>query len=233
MSERYAVYFTPPRGSALRRFGGQWLGYDTYEGELPRAEEAFGLDRDDLEDLTGTPRVYGFHATLKPPFRLAGNGDPSALHALAAALAQQFQVFPMPRLRLSRLGDFLALVPEVPEPRLDDIAGACVRQLDAFRAEPHPEDLARRRAAGLSDRQEELLQRWGYPYVFEEFRFHMTLTRSLDEEEHARVAPVLARVLQPVLAQPLAFDALSLMRQWNAREPFVEIARLPLSETQA
>lgn len=229
MSERYAVYFTPPRGSALRRFGGQWLGYDPHDGELPRPAEAFGLDRETLEDLTSTPRLYGFHATLKPPFRLAENNEVSALHEAVAALAKQFPAFPMAHLRLSCLGGFLALVPEAPEPRLEDIAGACVERLDAFRAAPHPEDLARRRAAVLSARQDELLQRWGYPYVFDEFRFHMTLTRALDEEEHARVEPVLARVLEPVLAQPLAFDGLSLMRQWNAREPFTEIARLPLS----
>lgn len=229
MSERYAVYFTPPRDSALRRFGGQWLGYDPHDGELPRPAEAFGLDREILEDLTGKPRLYGFHATLKPPFRLAEAHEVPELHEAIATLAKQFQPFPMPRLRLSRLDGFLALVPEDPVPCLNDIAGACVLQLDAFRAEPHPEELARRQAAGLSARQEELLQRWGYPYVFDEFRFHMTLTRALDEEEHERVAPVLARALEPVLAQPLPFDALSLMRQWNAREPFTEIARLPLS----
>lgn len=233
MSERYAVYFIPPKDSALRRLGGQWLGYDPDDGERPPPAEAFGLDRDVLEDLTSTPRVYGFHATLKPPFRLTEDGDPSRLHDALAALARQFQVFPMPRLGLARLGDFLALVPEAPEPRLEDIAGACVERLDAFRAAPHPEDLARRRAMGLSARQGELLQRWGYPYVFDEFRFHMTLTRALDEEEHARVEPVLARALEPVLAQPLAFDALSLMRQRNARGRFAEIARLPLSQTQA
>ncbi|MGM0562633.1 MAG: DUF1045 domain-containing protein [Pseudomonadota bacterium] len=233
MSERYAVYFTPPRDSALRRFGWQWLGYDPHDGDCPRSAQAFGLDKAILEDLTDKPRLYGFHATLKPPFRLAESREVSVLHEAAATLAKQFQVYPMPRLRLSRLDGFLALVPDEPEPRLNDIAAACVERLDAFRAEPYPEELAQRRAVGLSARQEELLQCWGYPYVFDEFRFHMTLTRSLDEQEHARVEPVLARALQPVLAQHLAFDALSLMRQRNAREPFTEIARLPLSETQA
>ncbi|MFC4352072.1 DUF1045 domain-containing protein [Fodinicurvata halophila] len=229
MSERYAVYFTPPRDSALRRLAGQWLGYDPHDGALPRSADAFGLDRGIVEDVTGTPRVYGFHATLKPPFRLARGHDESALHEAVATLARQFRTFPMPYLGLSRLGGFLALLPEAPEPRLDDIAGACVERLDRFRAAPHPEDLARRRATGLSARQEALLQRWGYPYVFDEFRFHMTLTRALDEAEHARVAPILAQALEPVLARPLAFDALSLMRQRTAREPFTEIARLPLS----
>ena len=34
--------------------------------------------------------------------------------------------------------------------------------------------------SGLTDRQEALLTQWGYPYVMEEFRFHITLTGALD-----------------------------------------------------
>ena len=63
------------------------------------------------------------------------------------------------------------------------MAGACVRDLDEFRAPAGEAELARRRKAGLSARQEALLTQWGYPYVFEEFRFHLTLSGRLPEED--------------------------------------------------
>lgn len=229
MSERYAVYYTPPRDSFLRRFAAQWLGYDPATGAQARTAEAVGLDGAFLESLTDTPALYGFHATLKPPFRLAEDRSPAELEVAVAELSETFRVFSLPTLRIHRLGRFLALIPAQPEPRLDAIAGACVEQLDGFRAPLRPDELERRRGAGLSARQDVLLQAWGYPYVFEEFRFHMTLTRALEDDECAAAEGALTDALQPMLSPPPPFDALSLMRQPAEGQPFTEIARLPLS----
>lgn len=229
MSERYAVYYTPPRDSFLRRFAAQWLGYDPSAGAQARAPAAFGLDGAFLESLTDKPALYGFHATLKPPFRLAEGRTPAELEATVAELAGTFRAFSLPALRIHRLGRFLALVPATQEPSLNAVAAACVEQLDGFRAPLQADELERRRAADLSARQDELLRAWGYPYVFDEFSFHMTLTRALEDEEGAAAEDALTAALQPMLTPPPPFNALSLMRQPAEGQPFAEIARLPLS----
>jgi hypothetical protein len=132
-----------------------------------------------LPDVTETPRRYGFHATIKPPFALA---DGTGADALADTLADLAHSLPPARadgLRLSRIGRFLALTPEGDSAKIDALAAAFVRDLDRFRAPATDADLARRRAAGLTPAQESHLLRWGYPYVMDEFRFHMTLSGHL------------------------------------------------------
>ena len=46
-----------------------------------------------------------------------------------------------------------------------------------------PVELERRRAAGLTPEEDALLLRWGYPFVLERFRFHLSLTGALRDAE--------------------------------------------------
>jgi hypothetical protein len=134
-----------------------------------------------------------------------------------------------PRLRLARISRFWALTPCAPCPPLDRLANTCVRALDRFRAPPPAAELARRRAAGLTWRQEVLLQHWGYPYVMDEFRFHMTLTMQLDDDEGARVGHMLGPLVEPLCGAPLAVAAVSLVRQEDRKSSFRLVGRYPLS----
>lgn len=196
---RHAIYFAPPAGSALAAFGAAWLGWDPATGVATDGLALQGIDRD---AVTAAPRRYGFHATLKPPFRLAGTVE--ALDAAAAAVAAGRQGFAL-RLRLAEIGRFLALVPATPggEAGAGALADACVRGLDAFRAPAGGEELARRRGVGLDAEEEANLVAWGYPYVGSRFRFHMTLTGALPDGLRAEVAAALAPQLAPLLAEPV------------------------------
>jgi putative phosphonate metabolism protein len=189
---RYAVYYTPPPGP-LSAFGACWLGWDIAAGApVPHAPDDYAA----LPRLTETPRRYGFHATIKPPFALAEGTDAAALTDAVAALAARLPSARADGLRLSRIGPFLALVPAGDTAEVDALAAAFVTGLDTFRAPQSEVDLARRRAAGLSPAQESHLIRWGYPYVLDEFRFHMTLSGALSDAE----AEGMERVLEPLLA---------------------------------
>ncbi len=209
---RYAVYWSPPPGP-LARFGAAWLGWDAEAGHgvtLDPAQDWPDLPRPHLE-LTEAPRKYGFHGTLKPPFVLAEERGVSGLHGAMAALAPRLPRVKLDGLRLGAIGPFLALVPEAPCAALDDLAATLVEALDGFRAPPTAGELARRRAAGLSDRQEALLTRWGYPYVMEEFRFHVTLTGPIaDDAERAAVRAALAPMVEPLLDRPFRIDDICL-----------------------
>ncbi len=221
---RYAVYYTPPPGP-LAAFGAAWLGWDIARGcAVPHRPEGFAA----LPEVTETPRRYGFHATIKPPFALAGGTD---AEALAVALADCARSRPPARadgLRLSRIGRFLALIPEGDSAEIDALAAAVVSGLDGFRAPPTEADLARRRAAGLSPAQESHLLRWGYPYVMDEFRFHMTLSGPLSPDEAAEAEAVLTPLLADVLPRPFVIADLTLAGE-DADGRFHELSRHALS----
>ena len=170
--KRFAIYYMPPADAPWARFATRWLGWDAETGAEPPAPEVPGLPLA-RDEITATPRKYGLHATMKPPFRLAEGATRDYLEAAAEALAARSSPVTLDGLALTRLGRFLALCPTGDQGALGELAGACVSELDAFRAPPGEEELARRRAGGLTAAQDENLLRWGYPYVMESFRFHL------------------------------------------------------------
>lgn len=171
--------------------------------------EAVQPDVAGLRDITMTPRKYGFHGTLKPPFRLAGGVSADTLKRAVGALAMSLPPATCDRLALTTLGGFLALTPQGDADGLRHIAEACVRELDAFRAPADQAEIDRRRQAGLSDRQDALLTQWGYPYVMEEFRFHLTLSGRLPAAEIAHWSAMVAQHLPPLDA-PFLIDQIAL-----------------------
>ena len=200
---RFAVYYVPPDGP-LAEFGASWLGWDVVTGqEVPQ------FDLPGLQDITKTPRKYGFHGTLKPPFRLKEGQTLEALQEAAETMAERLAPARCDGLQLAALGRFLALTPFGPLDGLQCIAEACVRDLDGFRAPADEAELARRRKARLSARQEALLAQWGYPYVFEEFRFHLTLSGRLPEDAMPRwIEAVHAKL--PDVPVPFVTDQIAL-----------------------
>jgi putative phosphonate metabolism protein len=198
---RHAIYFAPPAGGALARFGAAWLGWDAEAGAAVAAIDPPGLPIARAA-LVEAPRRYGFHATLKPPFRLAAGCEAPALDAALAEVAAGFAPFAL-RLRLDWLGDFLALAPGDAPPVLAALAAACVTRLDGFRAAPEPGERARWRAAGLDAAEEANLRRWGYPWVLDRFRFHITLTGPVPAEARAATAVALAPAVAPLVAAPV------------------------------
>jgi putative phosphonate metabolism protein len=228
MAARYALYFAPVAGRPLALFGNHWLGRDPESGAALPQPELDGLDAARLRALTEAPRQYGFHGTLKPPFRLAEGCDESALRRAIAAFAVRQESFDLRRLQVQEIGDFLALTPRVPVPALSLLADACVIEFDSYRAPPVPAELARRQAAGLTPRQEALLARWGYPYVLDEFRFHLSLTGPIAEAaERSRVMDLLSSLLVPVLAEPVPLRELCLFVQPDRAAPFRLTDRFP------
>jgi hypothetical protein len=163
-----------------------------------------------VADLTATPRRYGFHATIKPPFRLAAGAAPAELVVACEGLCADLGPVQLDGLQLTDLDGFLALTPAGDTGALDALAARAVADLDAFRAPAPPDEIARRRAAGLTPRQEALLDRWGYPYVMEEFGFHMTLTGRLAPALRGAVAAGLDDWLAPVLPRPFEIGHLAL-----------------------
>lgn len=205
--QRYAIYAAPE--GALWDFASHWLGWDAARGQTLPHPHVEGLPRP-LAEITETPRKYGFHATVKPPFRLAVGVSAEDLDWAADALCLRLSPVLIPGLRLARIGGFLALVSDNAPQGLSDLAARVVEALDPFRAPPEPEEITRRRPERLTPRQRAHLKDWGYPFVMDEFRFHLTLSGDLPDAEAEAVGQVLRMAVSPHLPEPFVLDSLCL-----------------------
>jgi putative phosphonate metabolism protein len=224
---RYAIYYAPAPGNVLDRFGAALLGYDAHRGIDLAFPDGIGIA--DWHELTRDPRKYGFHATLKAPMALASDKSEDELIAACAGFAEQPRAIPLIKPVVDSLEGFIAIVPADRSTELEALAADCVRDFDPFRAPLTEEDRARRNPARLSPRQRDYLGRWGYPYVFEEFRFHMTLTGRLDDERRGPIVEMLRHRFGKTGVNELVIDRLALFRQNDAGARFQIIGQWPLT----
>ncbi len=202
---RFAIYFAPRTG-AFADFMSSWLGWDCVAGCVVAHPPVSGLPRS-IEEITTAPRKYGFHGTLKPPFRLAEGSTRHQLEEDVATLAATLRPVNGGTLNLLRIGQFLALVSERD---VGALARNVVVSLDHHRAPLTAAELERRRAVGLTDHQDALLERWGYPFVMDEFRFHLTLSGMLPEDEIILISNALRGEVEASFPHPFMIEDLCL-----------------------
>ena len=224
---RYAIYYAPAPGSTLDRFGAQHLGYDAYSGDevpFPSASPA------DWRELTQDPRKYGFHATLKAPMALVDGKTEAQLVAACESFASTARRVPVITSIVDSISGFIAVIPATPSGELQQLAADAVSEFDGFRAPLTPEDRARRKPEKLTPRQRDYLDDWGYPYVMEEFRFHMTLTGRLEATRREPVIAMLRARFSTTGLDTLAIDRIALFRQPDAASRFRIIEHFALSQ---
>ncbi|MBB1490234.1 MULTISPECIES: DUF1045 domain-containing protein [unclassified Paracoccus (in: a-proteobacteria)] len=206
--KRFAVYYAPRPGDLAARTAA-WLGWNPETRREVTQPDLPALLCPPAE-LTRDPRKYGFHGTIRAPFRLAEGISPADATAAVEALAARLSPVTCDGLQIEDLHGFLALIPQGCDDALQALAAAVVEGTDHLRAPLTDTEIARRKPDRLSPRQRELLHRWGYPFVMEEFQFHLTLTDSLPEAERAPVMAALQEHLSPVLPRPFAIEDLCL-----------------------
>ncbi|HEX6143992.1 MAG TPA: DUF1045 domain-containing protein [Geminicoccaceae bacterium] len=230
MSRRFAIYFAAPEGSALEAFGRSWIGRDHVTGAPVAPPRIAGLSPTRQREVAAFPRHYGFHATLKAPFELAPDRGRDELLTALAGFAATRRRFVAPPVEVQALSGFIAFKLSAPSEDMAALAADCVTTFEPFRAPPRASEIERRRAAGLSARQDRYLLAWGYPYVFEEFDFHMTLTGRLEDPERNVVLEALRALALPLVEAPLPVDAVSLYEQPDRDRPFRLTARFPFGD---
>ena len=226
LTARYAIYLVPPENHPLYHFGQHFLGRDAHLCG-PLAQPVLeGVYPERLAAITEAPRHYGFHATLKPPFRLADRQSDEALHKEVEKFVARQIPFTIPELEIGVLDRFIAVKPSWPCTALQLLGDDCLRAFDVFRAPPSEEERAKRQAAGLTPAQEKLLERWGYPYVIEDFRPHFSLTERIeDSAERYTVHQAIRTICEPESLADVTVDSISIFGQPDTRMPFYQIAR--------
>lgn len=226
---RYALYYAPTADSALWRFGSATLGYDAVTGADIDFTVPPGCEGYDWPELTAEPRRYGFHATLKAPFELANGRNEGALRAFARNYVAGRPPVALAGLSVNALGRFIALTPSEPSEELQRFAFDIVQAFEPFRAPLSEADLGRRLQSPLTPAHRAYLEAYGYPYVGDAFRFHMTLTGSLPDDG---VAPVKAALTQAhgqaVPPGPVQIDRVAIFKQESRSSHFVLLDNIPL-----
>jgi putative phosphonate metabolism protein len=218
---RYAIYFVPPANSDLYRFGAVFLGFDCYTGEELGHPDDAGLDAQEWTELTREPRKYGFHATLKAPFHL----QPSFIETDLTAELQRFAAIPRAppatEPAIQSLGRFIAIVPGERSADVDRLAADCVTAFERFRRPLTSQEKGKRLGSGLTEGQIRNVDRWGYPYVFDDFRFHMTLTGPIDAGRRGVILTLLQGRFNRINgSRSLPITQLALVRQDAPSMPF-------------
>ena len=220
---RVAVYYAPQQDDPLFAESATWLGRDPENG-APAPQPNIP----NIGEVTAEPRAYGFHATLKPPMRLKEGRQWSDVVEAATRVANRVAPFDLPQLAVSDVHGFLALRETSACAPLQALADTCVEHLDHLREPLTDDEIARRRRARLTSQQDAMLLRWGYPYVFETWFFHMTLTRRLNAAEKQMFMPAAEAYFARAITTPRQVSDICLFVQSAAGKPFVIEERLKL-----
>lgn len=227
MTSRFAIYYAPALTDPLWEKAIGWLGSDPASGNVTGADVA-GIARGELAGLTRSATRYGFHATIKPPMFLAPGRTQAELEQALADFARRTAPVALGHLHLASIEGFLALIEKGDNASLQQLAADIVTSFEPFRAPLAEKDREARRARGLSPRQEELLDAYGYPYVLDEFRFHMTLTDRLDAATGPRIRAAAEEWFGPLLAQEVTLDRVVLYEEPVSGAPFRRLSQYEL-----
>jgi hypothetical protein len=206
MFKRYAIYFTPPPGS-FSQLATAWLGWDLAQGCSVLHPDIAGVN---VAAITERPRKYGLHATIKAPFTLADGATEQELSDALSAFCAGHPTVTLDGLGMTQIGRFLALTPVGDTSALNGLASAAMQSLDRFRAPLGEAEFDRKNRPNMSDRQRQLLRKWGYPHVEEFFRFHITLTGPIPDAEIMQVRHAIEAYLMPAIPAPFDIDSLTL-----------------------
>ena len=226
---RYAVYFCPAPDTNWGVAGAQWLGRCAVTGKKDQQLQLPGIDPELFSSLTSHPKRYGWHATLKAPFKLVPEHDVGDLLLKMHQLAKSLKPFDLPRLGVSTTGGFLSLRPTEISVQLNDAAAMCVRDLQSFALPLTADDLIRRRKAKLTPEQDKLLVEWGYPWVLDQFNFHFSLTGSLQSIDEPKQQKLIQAAEQHFGNLSVCrFDRIALVIEPEAGKDFEVIKLLDL-----
>ncbi len=227
MAPRYAIYFAPEHNSPLEDFGRRWLGRNGVPADSPPPEVP-GITPQRFFALTEGARRYGFHGTLKPPFELNPRMPVDALFEAVRIFAKSAAPIELPPLELAIIGKFIALTPIRSSVQLESLAALCVRTFEGFRMPLSKEQMAHYLRNKLTVHQTQMLEHWGYPYVMEEFRFHISVTDRIDNDaERAAMMTTVQKMTIGVVNKPLIVSDVAVFYQSDREKPMELLQRFP------
>ncbi len=228
MNQRYAIYFSPADDSALGIFGASVLRRHALES-TPYINPDLPYNFDNTPywlSCIKKPAHYGFHATLKAPFELAPGQTAASLLNDVSQFCATRKSMTLEGLEPRRTRRFDALAFAQQPDAVHRFANAVVEHFEPYRAPLGEADLARRHKDNLTPEHIENLERYGYPYVMNQFNFHMTLSGTQPDDESGWLQWL--RTIYPMMVEEApVLDRLSVFHQPDRNTPFTRIAEYP------
>lgn len=218
--KRYAIYYIPEMDAEFYKSGTKWLGWDVFTGKKIVNNK---------DHITKNARRYGFHGTLYPPFELKSKINFNDFEKSVDQFAKNKKAFDMGKGKITNLDQFIAICFNESEKKLKFFAADCIKYFHKYRKYPSQNELEKRRKIGLTKRQEKNLVEWGYPFVMEEFKFHMTLTGHLQDNEKKLIESKLKKIFISSFNNPIKFNSICLLGE-DADNFFHFINRFYLSD---
>ncbi|MBL7004053.1 MAG: DUF1045 domain-containing protein [Gammaproteobacteria bacterium] len=227
-SQRFALYFTCAAEDSLYQKATEWLGHCIYN-QNNDLSPSFSLESNQYR-MVQKAAHYGFHATLKPPFRLRSGTTQAELEEHLQDFTLTIPPFKCSALKINAIHNFIALTPSQTCNELNHLAAQCVLEFEYFRAPLNEAERQKRLSSSLTSRQLQLLNQYGYPYVLDEFRFHMTLSDRLPSNMINDAMLQLMVEFSPFLSSNLEVDHIYLCQQTKPSEPFYIVRSYPLAK---
>jgi putative phosphonate metabolism protein len=232
MTSRYAIYYAPSQQDPLWAAACAWLGRSPVAGEqIAQYELPDMVDRDAFAKATESARRYGFHATLKAPMRLQPARAFDDLMDALQDFAARTPPAPIGRLELRNLDGFIALMPQTQGMPVTQLAADCVSKFEPFRAPLTDAEYDKRIVSGLTSNQKQLLDQYGYPYVMDEFRMHLTLSDRLDGSMLEMMMGMAEDWFGPTLERTYNLDQIAIYEEAEPGAAFQRIADFELTGT--
>ena len=224
MTARYAIYFTPDDKSELAAYGATVLRrtpVDASDWLNPDLPVSFP-DTSAWHDQIKKPAHYGFHATIKAPFELAQGQSADKLITDLEAFCQNKTPIILDGLAPVRSSRYDALAFKQQPDEIPILASDCVTQFEVYRAPLTAADIERRNPASLTESELANMHRYGYPFVLNDFNFHMTLSGQNNRDDNAWFVWLQDLYLAMVKETPI-MDRLCVFYQIDRQSPFTRI----------
>lgn len=229
--KRYAIYYVPEQSDALLQLADDWFGRSTLTGKPTKRPNIPGLSSKKIQSITKTAARYGFHGTLKAPFRLARSATERKFLEAVAALASDLDAARAIKMSLDYSSGFIAIRPSEEDHALRGIGDLCVIALDIFRAPVNTLERMARIQPKLSQEEAQFLLLWGYPYIFNRFRFHMTLTDPILSREKNKIYTILKDYFETALSAPLNIESICVCGDPGNGQSFDVLQRFSLKRS--
>lgn len=225
---RYALYYVPETGSSFNDAGSRWLGRDAYSDRVFEQPGIDGLTAWQIAERTLNARRYGFHATLKAPAPLAGHVSEADYVRAVAEFCKSTPAVVLPKAVIQSFSGIYAIVPAEPFAPLNALEKNIVMHFEPWRGGLNDETMEKQRRGNLTDRQIELLERWGYAHAMEEFRFHITLTDRIPDDQKDAFVAAMKQHFEAFDGAPLSIDRLGIFVEDQPGAPFRILDSFPL-----
>ncbi|MEU8642057.1 DUF1045 domain-containing protein [Streptomyces sp. NPDC048674] len=221
-----AVYIIPSQDSRIYQFGSSVLGYDIYRAQAIPASQDLTFAR----ECVGESAEYGFHATLADALYFSSEQQIERVRAEVRFLSQEFKPFHLDglepavsphdgRAAIIRAQDSSGTVESIHHELVSRVYRLAV-------SSTYLTGQTTKALPGDGQRAQMMLERYGSPFILENFMLHFTVCGSCPEEATSGIVDGVRQKMGGILRERVFVDQIVLVTKrpgqsrWTIEESF-------------